>query len=72
MTDSTIPPHARGYEDFGGTIDRTFADSIPAWPAERRAPEGSPNIVLVLLDDMGYSDISPFGAEIDTPHLARL
>ena len=31
-----------------------------------------PNIVLVVIDDMGYSDIGPFGAEIRTPSLDRL
>ena len=32
----------------------------------------SPNIILILADDMGYSDIGCFGAEIDTPNLDRL
>ena len=31
-----------------------------------------PNIVLIVADDLGFSDIAPFGGEIDTPHLARL
>ncbi|WP_336631881.1 MULTISPECIES: arylsulfatase [unclassified Microbacterium] len=31
-----------------------------------------PNVVIVLADDLGYSDISPFGGEIDTPQLERL
>lgn len=38
----------------------------PAYADER------PNIVLVVIDDMGYSDIGPFGAEIRTPSLDRL
>ena len=31
-----------------------------------------PNIVLILNDDMGYSDIGCYGGEIDTPNLDRL
>lgn len=35
-------------------------------------PPDKPNIILMLADDMGYSDIGCFGAEIETPHLDRL
>ena len=31
-----------------------------------------PNILLIVADDLGYSDISPFGAEISTPELDKL
>ena len=31
-----------------------------------------PNIVLIMADDMGYSDIGPYGGEINTPNLERL
>lgn len=69
---NNVPAYARGYERFPGRIGRTVAESQRAWPRERRAPESAPNVVLVLLDDMGYSDIGPFGSEIDTPTLDRL
>ncbi|MFT4393611.1 arylsulfatase [Gordonia lacunae] len=68
----TIPENARGYEGFGGVVGRTTSESEPWWPDEKSAPPGAPNIVVVLIDDMGYSDIGPFGAEIDTPNLDRL
>jgi arylsulfatase A-like enzyme len=73
MTQQTpIPPHARGYENFDGRIGRTRAESTPSWPTEKRATDGAPNVIVVLLDDMGYSDIGPFGSEIPTPNLDRL
>ncbi|MFW0790600.1 sulfatase-like hydrolase/transferase [Gordonia sp. CPCC 205333] len=67
-----LPKSARGYEDFGGTIGRTTSESTPWWPSSPTAPAGAPNIVVILIDDMGYSDISPFGAEIATPNIAGL
>ncbi|MEV0077968.1 arylsulfatase [Nocardia neocaledoniensis] len=67
-----VPSHARGYESFGGSVGRTAADSTPEWTAPPTAPRGAPNIVVVLVDDMGYSDIGPFGSEIETPTLDRL
>ena len=40
------------------------------------APEGArsnnPNIVVIFIDDLGYADIGPFGASIETPHLDRM
>ncbi len=34
--------------------------------------DNRPNVVLILADDLGYTDISPFGSEINTPNIARL
>ena len=34
--------------------------------------EKPPNILLIVADDLGYSDIQPFGAEINTPNLQKL
>lgn len=69
---AVIPSHARGYDDFGGVVGRTTSQSVPWWPAEKSAPPGAPNIVVILIDDMGYSDIGPFGAEIETPNIDQL
>lgn len=40
--------------------------------AEGKTPAAQPNVIVVLVDDMGFSDIAPYGGEIDTPNLARL
>ena len=49
-----------------------MAGSQNEWPAEPAAPAGAPNIVFVLVDDVGFSDIGCFGGEINTPNLDQL
>lgn len=60
------------YEWFHGTVGRTVPESTSWWSDPVRPPAGAPNIVLVLLDDLGYSDIGPFGSEIATPNVDAL
>src|SRR3712207_4243455 len=57
---------------FTGTIGRTFPESTPAWPPLDRAPEGAPNVVVVLLDDVGYAQFGCYGSDIATPTFDRL
>jgi len=40
--------------------------------ARGQEPAARPNLVVIMADDMGYSDIGCFGGEIATPHLDRL
>ena len=42
-------------------------ESTPHWEEEDKAPEGAPNILYIVLDDTGYSQISCYGSYIDTP-----
>lgn len=72
MTTTPDPRRRDPYAGFTGRAGRTFAESEAAWPPHRTARPGAPNIVVVLIDDMGYSDIGPFGSEIPTPALDRL
>jgi hypothetical protein len=43
-----------------------------AFGSQAAGAAGRPNILLTLADDMGYSDVSPYGSEIFTPNIARL
>ena len=45
-------------ERFQGRIGMTVEDSLPAWPHLPRPPEGTPNVVMVVLDDVGFGRIS--------------
>ncbi|RPJ34032.1 MAG: arylsulfatase, partial [Verrucomicrobiaceae bacterium] len=52
-----------------------FAPTHAADPASAKATAGQakkPNILLIIADDMGYSDITCFGGEVQTPHLDAL
>ena len=49
--------------------ERSLADSSEANAASTKPP---PNIVLILADDLGFSDIAPYGSEISTPSLSAL
>ena len=60
------------YPNFPNQVGRTREESVPHWPPEKAAQCGSPNIVVLYLDDMGYSDIGCFGSEIETPHIDAL
>lgn len=53
-------------------IGTTYKDSTPYWPPQAKAPKGSPNIVWMVLDDIGYGHISSFGGPIATPNMDRL
>ncbi len=57
---------------FGGRIGTTWTDSVPWWPPDPSAPDGAPNIVMIVLDDVGFSQLGCFGSDIDTPHMDRL
>ena len=41
-------------------------------PFEVTAPEGAPNVVVVLIDDIGFGATAPFGGAIETPTFDRL
>ncbi|MBR4742733.1 MAG: arylsulfatase [Oscillospiraceae bacterium] len=54
---------------FKGRIETSYMDSEPWWAEEKKAPEGAPNVLYVVLDDTGYSQIGCFGSLVKTPNL---
>ncbi len=59
---------------FKGTINVDIRDSEPDWsPFEPpKAPAGSPNVVYIVLDDVGFSAMSCYGGPIETPNIDRI
>ncbi|MCC7369476.1 MAG: arylsulfatase [Chloroflexi bacterium] len=57
---------------FSGEIGRTASTSTSAWPIAKAAQPGAPNIVFILLDDVGFAQFGCFGADIRTPTFDRL
>ncbi|HEY6604812.1 MAG TPA: sulfatase-like hydrolase/transferase, partial [Gaiellaceae bacterium] len=59
---------------FKGTITLDIRDSTPDWDAflPDKAPEGAPNVLVVLYDDTGLAAWSPYGGRIEMPTLQRL
>jgi len=56
-----------GQQTYQGIIGKTLAESKEWWPDPVKAPQGAPNVVWVLLDDVGYGASSAFGGLIRTP-----
>lgn len=59
-------------EGFSGKIGLTRAQSVPAFPTRPEAPKGAPNVVVILLDDVGFAATSTFGGLARTPQLDAL
>jgi arylsulfatase len=59
---------------FGGVAGRSFDESVGDWSiiAGPRAPEGAPNVLVVLIDDAGFGAPDTFGGGIRTPNLTRV
>ena len=54
-------------QPYQGTVGKTLAESKEWWPAPVKPPAGSPNVVLIILDDVGFGATSAFGGIIRTP-----
>jgi arylsulfatase A-like enzyme len=59
---------------FKGVINVDVRDSVPDWGPYTQpiAPDGTPNVLYIVLDDVGYSAMEPFGGLIETPNINRI
>jgi arylsulfatase len=59
---------------FGGTSGHTLDASVPDWSMipGPKAPEGAPNVLLVLIDDAGFGSVDTFGGPVSTPNFTRV
>jgi arylsulfatase A-like enzyme len=57
---------------FQGKIGKSFEDSKQDYPQPVTPPKDAPNVVLILIDDLGFGHPSTFGGPIPTPALDQL
>jgi arylsulfatase len=65
---STTTVNPPGDEVIGLTVE----ESTPAHPRMLVPPEGAPNILFWVVDDIGFGQLSPYGGPIETPTLQRI
>jgi arylsulfatase len=59
-------------QNFKGGVGTTNKDSKPDYPKPVAPSPGSPNVVYIVLDDVGFADLGAYGSEIHTPNIDRL
>ena len=60
--------------EFQGKIALDIRDSVPDWAPflAPKAPEGAPNVVFIVWDDVGYGTMDSFGGPVRTPTMTRI
>ena len=57
---------------FYGTIGKTYKDSKSEFPQPITPPKGAPNVLIILVDDLGFGGTATFGGLIPTPNIDKL
>ncbi|MBC9868305.1 MAG: sulfatase-like hydrolase/transferase, partial [Opitutae bacterium] len=65
-------PEVEQISEYNGHIEGSRGEATPWWPEAERPRAGAPNVVIIYMDDLGYSDPGCYGSEIDTPHIDAL
>src|SRR5438876_6191491 len=59
-------------QEFKGKIGKTYAESQEWYPEVKKPKPGTPNVLIILLDDVGFSQLGSYGGLIQTPNLDAL
>jgi hypothetical protein len=61
-------------EPFHGMVNVDIRDSQPDWApfVLPEAPAGAPNVLYIVLDDIGFAAMSGYGGPIGTPSIERI
>ncbi|MCH7830738.1 MAG: sulfatase-like hydrolase/transferase, partial [Proteobacteria bacterium] len=62
----------KNVEGFGGVIAKSYEDSREWWAPYKEPKEDAPNVIIFLLDDVGFAQIGSFGGLINTPNIDNL
>lgn len=59
-------------QEFKGKIGRTYAESVEWYPEAKKPKPGTPNVLIIYLDDVGFAQYGSFGGLIKTPNIDAL
>jgi arylsulfatase A-like enzyme len=62
----------KNIEGFDGVVAKKYSDSREWWAEEKRPNKDAPNVIIFLLDDVGFAQVGSFGALINTPNIDAL
>ena len=63
---------AQQQEPPRGSIGRSYRESKPSWELPAQPPKSAPNVIYLVLDDVGFAQLGCYGSEIQTPNIDRL
>ncbi len=70
--ESVIVVRANKSGECQPVVGLTYKDSKQCWPQVAQPPKGAPNVVFLVLDDIGYGGLGCFGGPVNTTNIDRL